>query len=274
MYRVVREITDGKIASVSFLLWDVLITLDQEVEYIWSKPRNSWMKWQFFFTRYFAVAAQVTNRCIEGVIVSGVYLDTDPLKRWFISEIFVGNLLMTAVEVVLMVRVYALYGKNRWIGALFCLMLIAEAIAMVVGVVRNLPDGQFKEFNVLTTTPYSFIYYGIAACVTQIAILILTVIGYKLAVRDGWGKVPIVTLMLRDGSAIFLILFLVLIFTTVATMCGTSYAPIGYSWFLSIVASSGCRIILNMQQLPDPGPGSSIQLTTVIPDHERHHREA
>ena len=37
---------------------------------------------------------------------------------------------------------YALYRKNRWIGALFCLLLIAEAIAMVVGVVRNLPDEQ------------------------------------------------------------------------------------------------------------------------------------
>jgi Family of unknown function (DUF6533) len=66
------------VAALSFLVYDILITFDQEVASIWScvvgsfallvlppssspfrKPNRFYTKWLFFFVRYFAVAMQM-----------------------------------------------------------------------------------------------------------------------------------------------------------------------------------------------------------------------
>lgn len=69
-------LTCPPVAALSFLVWDVLITLDQEVDAIWSsvlfffsgvafshlslrRTNSSYSKWLFFFVRYFAVAMQM-----------------------------------------------------------------------------------------------------------------------------------------------------------------------------------------------------------------------
>lgn len=65
------------VASFTFLVWDILITLDQEAEAIWTcvsphthffspsphslrKPNKFYTKWLFLFVRYFAVAMQMS----------------------------------------------------------------------------------------------------------------------------------------------------------------------------------------------------------------------
>ncbi|TFK44270.1 hypothetical protein BDQ12DRAFT_672680 [Crucibulum laeve] len=272
-------ISSGQVASLTFLLYEITITFDDEVDIIWAKPNKSWIKWQFLFTRYFALAVQLVNRSIEMAINSDSVMLTGSLKDWYICQVFVGSILITAVELVLMARVYALYNKNIWIGIGFGVLLCGEVVTMIVGVILNIPGDGFQVDTLLLRSPDSFTYVGISAAVSQITILILTLIKYRAAVRGGWSRLPILQLMVRDGTVAFFVLFIVTTMTAVTTIMDSEYTPIGNSWFLSIVASAGCRLIINMHRLPQQSaePESetnsfptTVQLTTLYPDLEMY----
>jgi len=51
----------------------------------------------------------------------------------------------------------------------------------------------------------STVFYSIGAIISQITILALTLVKYKVAIKGGWAKAPIMTLMVRDGTVIFFI---------------------------------------------------------------------
>ncbi|KAF8160651.1 hypothetical protein B0H34DRAFT_795539 [Crassisporium funariophilum] len=267
-------ISSGQGASLAFLVYEILITLDDEVNAIWSKPRGSWIKWQFLFTRYFALAAQLTNRAIESSITSHMTMVTIALRNWYMCQVIVGSILMSAVEIVLMARVYALYNKNIWVGLGFIALIIGELTTVVIGVVMNIPGDDFGLESLLLTSPISYTYFGIGAIISQITILGLTLMKYRTAVRGGWEKVPIMMLMVRDGTVAFFILLIATTMTVVATSTQNEYAPIGNSWFLSIVACAGCRLIINMQNLPNrtetstTSSATAIQLTTLWNDFD------
>ncbi|KAF9568251.1 hypothetical protein CPC08DRAFT_702674 [Agrocybe pediades] len=263
------DISKAQVASLTFLVYDICLTFDDEVNTIWSKPHNNWIKWQFLFTRYFALLVQIANRTIENVLAAHMGSATRSLKNWYLSQVVLGSVLMAAVEIVLMARVYALYNQNKYIKVLFLILLLAETIAVVVGVAMNLPGENFRPVNVLVTSPKSYMYFGISAIVSQITILCLTLIKYRMALAGGWGKIPIMTLMVRDGTVTFVLLLVVTTMTVVVTRTHKEYAPLGNSWFLSIVACSGCRLILNLQNFPISSEGEfserqSVLLSTIL----------
>ncbi|PPQ83628.1 hypothetical protein CVT25_006313 [Psilocybe cyanescens] len=177
------------------------------------------------------------NRTIEDAITSHSTMVSEAYRNWYMCQVVLGSVLMSAVEIVLMARVYALYKKSIWIASLFIVLILAEMVTVVIGIVTNVPGKDFRVANILLKSPTSYVYYGISAIVSQITILGFTLAKYKTAVQGGWGKVPIMILMVRDGTAAFFILLVVTTMTVVATSMETEYAPIGNS------------LILNMQKL-------------------------
>jgi hypothetical protein len=64
------------VASLAFFIYEISLTLDQEVALVWpqvstlifpsdaphvkfSQPNKSWLKWHYFFIRYFALVASM-----------------------------------------------------------------------------------------------------------------------------------------------------------------------------------------------------------------------
>lgn len=258
-------------SAVSFLLYDSAITLDNEIKYIWSKPKSAWIKWQYLFIRYFAISAQIINRIVQFNLLRTPHLNLTSLRNWFISQVIVGNLLMTAVEFVLVVRVYALYDRARWLLYAFICLFLAEAATIIIGIRNTIPN-QFNANLLLLSVPKSFAYFGIAAAVSQCTIVLLTLFKYFKAVRGGWSEIPIMVLVIRDGTAAFTILFVCCTATVIATVSGSNYVPISYVWLISITSSAGCRLIINMQSLAvEPLLSTlepSYQLTTFLPGTE------
>ena len=274
----VQVISRAQVASLAFLIYDICITLDDEVGTIWSKPNNSWIKWQFLFTRYFALVAQAANRTIESIATNRKSTIGPGLRKWYMCQVLFGAILMSAVEVVLMARVYALYNKNKWIRLAFFVLIVAEIATVVAGIIVNVPGEDFGLYEFLVFNPRSYTYFGICAMVSQLTIIGLTLAKYKAAIRGGWQKVPIMMLMVRDGTVAFFILLVITTITVVGTNKQNQFAPIGGSWFLSIVACAGCRLIINMQNLPTRSelltanrPQATIQLTTVWTGFEEPH---
>ncbi|KAJ7178499.1 hypothetical protein C8R43DRAFT_461285 [Mycena crocata] len=254
------------IAALAFLVWEHLITFDDEVEHIWPKARTAWVKIVFLFLRYFPLSVQLCNRILDEKVVLQEHLEHSALRAWYISQVFVAHLAMTGVEFVMMVRVYALYHNARWVGWGFACLLLAETIAVVVGFVVTLPGIHFEPRTFVTNVPHSFAYLGIASLVAQAIILILTLVRFFRQ----WAGTSLGTLLIRDGSVVYFIFFSTTLAAVIYSIRGVSVGMTEYAWYLSIISSVGCRLILNMQRLPSSRPAqtssyrsSDLELTTL-----------
>ncbi|KDR75831.1 hypothetical protein GALMADRAFT_248554 [Galerina marginata CBS 339.88] len=254
-------------ASLAVLLWEWAITFDDEVGLIWSKANYSWLKWIFFFARYFVLAVQLISRFLEVAISAQYDLYEGAIRVWYTGQVIVACIAVSALDLVLMARVYALYNQQRWIGALLVFCLASEVIITVIGLLLNLPGEFFEPSMLVTHLPASFAYLGIASVASQFIILIFTLRKY---VRSPLSTVPLVRLMTRDGTFAFLMLTIFGTCVAVYTVCNIVYAVTGYAWLLSAVSCATCRLIINMQRIPTShetrDTSTTIQFTTIFTD--------
>ncbi|KAF7361828.1 hypothetical protein MVEN_00527200 [Mycena venus] len=262
------------IAALAFLVWENLITFDDEVEYIWRKPWTAWIKAVFLFLRYFPLAIQLCNRIIDEKIIQQQDLRYSTLRTWYISQVVVAHLAMTGVELVMMARVYALYRNSRWMGWGFLCLWLGETIAVLAGLFITLPGVHFTSEQFLLRVPHSFAYLAISTLVSQAIILGLTLRRY---IQGQWSGTSLGKLLIRDGSIVYFVFFVTTMTAAVYSIGGLNFGMTEYAWYLSIISAAGCRLILNMQRLPlagvhDPDScrGSSLELTTIHYDTERY----
>lgn len=118
---------------------------------------------------------------------------------------------------------YALYDRSKIVYWVFAIAILVEISALVLGVALSKdPSGRFDVEMFLRVNSRSYMFYGsvirrhegtstyslsrIAAILTHIVILGLTVHKYKAAIKGGWAHEPIMELTMRDGATVFAIL--------------------------------------------------------------------
>ncbi|TFK71286.1 hypothetical protein BDN72DRAFT_469587 [Pluteus cervinus] len=265
-------IIQSGVASLTFMVYDHLLTLDDEVDTIWSKPNKSWLKWTFIGTRYSCLAIQMIKCVLDVFIVARADIDISAflLREWVMCQVVLNMILLTAVEVVLMLRVYALYDKSKRIAVSFICILLARAASTVTGVLLNLPPHNIRLCEVLEVIPASFFYFGCATIASQLVILILTFSKYYTSAHLSQSRAPIVSLLIRDGTIAFFTLFVVCSATAVMTVLHSPVAPVTDFWLLAAISSSGCRVIINMQRLSveEYTQTTVFPLTTLCTDYD------
>ncbi|KAJ7647265.1 hypothetical protein FB45DRAFT_193965 [Roridomyces roridus] len=247
------------IGALAFLLWEFMITFDDEVHYIWPKPNTAWIKADYLFLRYFPLSVQLCNRVLDELVFQG-HQNLTGLRAWYICQVVVAHLTMMGVEIIMMARVYALYHNNRWVGWGFLALLGVETCIMVLGLVLTIPGVHFKPQTWITNVPHSFAYIGISALFSQAVILTLTIIRY---IRGEWSGTSWGSLLMREGSVVFLIFFVTTAAAVVYSIRAISFGMTEYAWYLSIIPTCGCRLIINMQRLPSSG-GSNFRSHTDV----------
>ncbi|KAG7098623.1 hypothetical protein E1B28_000545 [Marasmius oreades] len=278
--RLISDLSRSSLSASCFLLWDICITFDREVEYIWSKPSNSWTKWAFLFVRYFSLLTQFCFRAIEFHIIydpSFTIAHKSALQIWFGLQVVPVFLIMLGAEIVMMARVYALYNKHRWVGVGFLLILFAEVTAVAIGLGLTFPRNDIHSFDLITHSSQSFVYFSIAALLSQVIILILSIIRY---VRGRWGRARIIQLMIRDGTIAFCVLVVETGSLLLFILKDLPYSATDSAWMISCIASVECRLILNLEQHSDITSQCSTstysghpELTTVLTIHDRYFEE-
>ncbi|KAN0107359.1 hypothetical protein V8E52_010190 [Russula decolorans] len=81
----------SSIAALSFLVWDILITLDLEVD-------TSYSKWLYFFARYFAVAMQISLLFVGTELSIRFHYTESDCVKWYIFQEVGTQLLVAVVE--------------------------------------------------------------------------------------------------------------------------------------------------------------------------------
>lgn len=120
---------------------------------------------------------------------------------------------------------HALYHNNRVIPRVLACAYALEIAGIAVGLALALPGITYDNVCVATGVPGSLIIYGqvhsftwratnrnnlisrAAAVAFQFLLFGLTLYKFIQALRSGWGDVPLIILLVRDGTWAFFLLF-------------------------------------------------------------------
>jgi len=112
------------LAGFSVLAYDHLLTLHTEVKYIWKSKLRPSTLW-FLLLRYTCLASNIWVSTFYFVII-----DYESCEKMEILWEVLVILQEALIELTLIVRVYAMYGRNPWILAALAFVLLLVAIPL------------------------------------------------------------------------------------------------------------------------------------------------
>ncbi|KAJ6493456.1 hypothetical protein C8R45DRAFT_1136693 [Mycena sanguinolenta] len=238
-------------ASLALLAYDILLTFDEEVAIIWSRPWTA-IKCLFFFIRYFPLLLQISLLFVGTDITPRFNFTFRDCEVWAIYQSAAAVILVAAVDYILILRgtyLFALYDNHRYIKAPVLILFCLELLVMLVSLGFSLSGIRFDDERrcIVTHFPNSFIFYGASAILFQTVLFSLTVLRFVQAIRAGWGKMPLLLLIVRDGTWAYLLAVLVAISDlSLYALQNHTYGGILYGSTVTAVSFSGYRILLNL----------------------------
>ncbi|KAJ7046056.1 hypothetical protein C8F04DRAFT_1387727 [Mycena alexandri] len=189
--------------GISFLIWDHLITLDEEWHFLWCRTKSTSTYW-FFALRYGALAAN-----IPVLVFSFITLPYKVGSHYTLAHQVFMLVTQLVVSAIMILRVYALYTRNKRV--LGWLLGIATCFTAIT--VWSLQQGQ-EGFPI---TVFSGCHLGIIqsasyhlaiswACLFAFDSIIfgLTIYNaYQTRRHMGHVNMPIHRLIVRDGAMYF-----------------------------------------------------------------------
>ncbi|KDQ50457.1 hypothetical protein JAAARDRAFT_585327 [Jaapia argillacea MUCL 33604] len=247
-----QVITYSSVSALAFLVWDIHLTFDDEVEYIWKQAWGSPAKPLFLYIRYFSIIAQVV------LLVPRVNLPRTPpshylsCRTWFIFKIVAFQSMLSGLGLILMLRVYALYNRARRVRSILQTLFSIEMLLILPIYCALFPLLELDEMCEPRPSPMSqlplHLLSGVTAIV-QVTLLVLTMIKPVASMRKGWRyRTPsIIFVVARDGAWVFgLMIGVVFLSQIFDIFVGPLYRDLVFTWFLTIVSFSGSRLILNL----------------------------
>ncbi|KAF7345331.1 hypothetical protein MSAN_01910000 [Mycena sanguinolenta] len=195
------------LAGLSILTYDHLLTFGAEVKYIWSSKLRLGTCW-FLAIRYLGLCTNIT-------ICAYYFIDWDhEVCRWIVAPPASSNcvgmqwawmmfvvILELLVEVTLTVRVFAMYGLNKWILA--CLLCVNAGIA-IVGLFAVIEYGKHPDLIIVSGISGCHLVYPRSAATPPAgaweAILVCDILVFVLTARK--ALVHRKTIPLYAGSLI------------------------------------------------------------------------
>ncbi|KAF9234583.1 hypothetical protein BU15DRAFT_78881 [Melanogaster broomeanus] len=147
---------------------------------------------------------------------------------------------VSAIEVILAVRVFALFNKSYRIAYLLAILLTAEKLTVAVNAFYAIPEVQPSDSCILADLPEQILNYSAVLLVTQSVLIGLMIFKYTTVLRSGWGRTPLVSVLVRDGSIVYIIVLVFAVVLTAGCKVQDKRTVAMFFWLISIssVASS------------------------------------
>ncbi|KAH9986753.1 hypothetical protein BJV74DRAFT_844059 [Russula compacta] len=230
------------VAGLVALLYDHVLTLNDEIQLIWSAPR-SFAKWIFLVNRYLSTV------CLLAVAheMSGLHGHSfdDQSCQILLTIVFCYSLFSVfTANLLAFLRVVVLWDKSPRIlfglSILFILSFFVSVGGLIASVVLLLPSvkyGALSQACYLTKTSPMFVVLWVSPLVFVIPALSLT--AYNALSRPRGSKTTLMRVLHRDGMLFFLIVTLLRVmnvaFSTL-TEPGLIGLPIYFSWAMVLLA--------------------------------------
>ncbi|KLO05847.1 hypothetical protein SCHPADRAFT_710544 [Schizopora paradoxa] len=191
-------------ASFAMLIYDHLLTFGDEVERVW-KPKFTGATLLFLINRYFTPLQYIVN--IASFFDAAWTFDSEACIN-FVKFPGAGTTCSIVVEIILIIRTYALYGGSNVLLAFLSVLFIIQISAMGMALSRSKPET--TRFGlagcILTGTDNIFAALWIAPLCMDSVICILTLWKTRQYIRDN-VKTPILQVLRRDGILYFAVIF-------------------------------------------------------------------
>ncbi|TFK91965.1 hypothetical protein K466DRAFT_582379 [Polyporus arcularius HHB13444] len=246
------------VASFTILVWDHLLTLNDEVKYIWRKRKGP-LIWLFLLNRYLTPLGFIVNLF---AYFSNLFSEStcERFVRYEGSMTVIG---INTAALMMLLRVYAMYNQQRavvaFVAAVFALELGTNAWLLTYGVaVRHTPGIHEKACTMVFDT--SRINTAFAAASAWLPLLYDTIV-LVLTVRRTYALVryPNVArtmrLLLKEGVFYYSIIFcitLVLTLMIVLAPAGLKNVMAQTEYLMTVAMMS--RITLHLKKEAHRGP--------------------
>jgi len=251
----VLSVRYAELASSTIILYDHIVTLGAEIELIWT---SGWTvgKVLFLLNRYYTLAVVIFNN----YVLFSPHLNDKLCLYWFRWQGCTGIIAFVFGELILQLRLYALYFRDRRVLVLMAVVFVAavaaSTILMVVSLnkiiaVSNLIPG--LPFCVPLEIPKTFYAFWIPILVSESLMCGLALLRGLQSYHDRQrhqSSRHLVEILVRDSFLYFLILFAVYLSNTVIFIIGNPSqleSAIGYSVAMSCVM--GNRLVLNVRSM-------------------------
>jgi len=251
------------LASWLFCTYDWIINLDREIELIWKLKFTS-MTYFYFFNRYISGIFLTISMF---TYVQEYYIGDTFCQEWWTFEGFTFTICFQLVELVLGLRVWALWKKSKVIGFIIGFFFILEILAMfiVIGLdftnnftATDTPFGQYgiEDFHLCTpTTNIAYVYsfwFPTLAYGTVIAALAGWIGIKRYRYTCGGATTPtgkwLLDIFIRDSLIYYILLALLELCMSILWYIGVGPTPqllVGIAMAAPIVLCS--KLILNLR---------------------------
>jgi len=243
----------ASIAALAVQAWEFFVYFTDEVEYLW-KGRFNAIKGLYFCSRYGMLLAQIVNQALSYGLGEGVpQLHHNMCSGMFVYKTVVGQLGLNLVEIILLLRVYALYNRSYrmkfLLGGSFITASLLETTGTVIVIQSLAPavDCQLPE-----ASSKGLLIFGIGAAFCQCVIFVTTLNKFVTGRSYGWARTPLTSLMLREGVVVFFLILALLIVMSAYELIRNLTPGVGqaaFSWYITFISIGASRLILSMRKV-------------------------
>ncbi|KAF9068416.1 hypothetical protein BDP27DRAFT_1421950 [Rhodocollybia butyracea] len=256
---------------------DVVITMRGEMQFIWKKPlRITFVRCLFVLMRYIPIALHISN-----IILTSIWLDgTEQISEhrcriMMIFRLLAFSTMLMLLELVLILRVYALYDRSWAVGVSLLLLLMSRITSSAYSVHDHLLRSPEKIKFIGHCVPS--VNFDDGRNVVWVLSFVTSVIIILALKRTVWDfrqySHSLFSVLNKDGLKVFSVIFVAVVATTLTSIKkGVNLYFFIFPLFISIISAAGCHTILNLQrlesELADADGNSSehkrdIELTTI-----------
>ncbi|KAF9062455.1 hypothetical protein BDP27DRAFT_1406233 [Rhodocollybia butyracea] len=256
---------------------DIALTMREEVQYIWKKPlRITFVQCLFVLMRYSPIALHIINAVLSNTwLDSAEKISKEHCKSFLILQILAFSGMLVLLELILILRVFALYDRSWAIGIFLSLLFVFRNASSAYSIHDHVPAK-------IAFTSYCAPVVNFRDACNPVLVLLCGEFTVQLAIitlamkRTVWDfrlySHSVFSALNRDALRVFGAI-VVAIVATAATSAkkGVSYFFI-FPLFTALVSSAGCHTILNLQKLQMELAGANensserkkdIELTTI-----------
>jgi len=241
------------IGAYSWFLYDYLIMLPTEIQYVWIKPWGI-SKALFLWMRYFGAALLTVYM---GILFTPSHSEQFCF-HYFVWEGCGGSLMLFTVEVVLQLRIFAMYNRNKTLATVNLVFFALEIVAMLTiynvgitfGTTLATPAGVTGCWGFTTNYLFSIWFPGLAfECWLAGLAVWKAVDRSRKGVMVNGQKVDLLSLLIRDSVIYFFLIAAGLASNAIIWLASTSavdavVVPLAHA---SMIVG-GSRLFLNLRE--------------------------
>ncbi|KIJ53631.1 hypothetical protein M422DRAFT_25458 [Sphaerobolus stellatus SS14] len=247
----------NNVAASAFFFWELCITFADEVDFIW-KGRWSTISLLFFVSRYLSLAIRVIQLLFYANITGLIHPTAAACRAWVKFEIVSGHVMLLTVDILLAIRTYAFYNRDRRIlfflvavvlgGQVAAIYIISVVTPGFVAVPPPLPARIPLGACVVLGADRRFPYYLLPTVIVETVLSVLIAARF---IRMRWTtkaqSSSIMLVFIRDGIWAYVMVFAFLMWTFVAYRIAPQKGDIAIAWLYNVLSFCGTRLILNLR---------------------------